>query len=342
MVHRTNLKIIISGIGTGGHYFPALVVAREFRKNRKKVIFLVRRGFTEERIARTYGVSLFYIKAQPYFGKSLLTKFKFFLSLFYSTIKLITLTRHAIGFAFGGFGSLSLVLACLFNRRRFYIFEPNRIPGQATRFFAGRAQTVFLGLPLKQPLLGYSKITGIPIRSGFKSKHPPANLSERPLILFIGASQGARTLNRLALELQDRLLENYRLKIITGTRDYDWVIKEKTPQTQAIAFTKTPWQDMAEAELVVSRAGALSGYELLALNKKVIFIPFPYAVDNHQYYNARYFCENGTAVMIEEKELDAKKLLAMIETMLKKKPSSRCKLILNAEEKIVQNILEEN
>ncbi len=339
---KQNLKVIISGIGTGGHYFPALVVAEEFRKHHKEVVFLVRRGYTEEKIARLHNLTVFHIKAQPFFGKGIVTKLKFLLSLFASTIKLMILTRRATGFAFGGFGSLSLMLACLFNRRKFYIFEPNRIPGRATRLFASRAARVFLGIPLKKPLPGRTTVTGIPIRPQFKAKTLRKKSSEKPMILFIGASQGARSINRLALELQDKLLKKYRVRIITGTRDFDWVKKQKSPDTEAVAFTTTPWQDMSRAALVISRAGALSGYELLALNKKVIFIPFPYAVDNHQYYNAQFFCECGNAVMVEEKELNGDKLFSMIKEMLNRKLLPTSRLILNAEEKMVRIISREN
>ena len=119
--------IIISGIGTGGHYFPALVVADEFVKNHIETIFLVRKGFPEEEMAKKYGLKTFYINPQPYYGKSLLNKITALEKAVESVLKLNPRTKKCVGISFGGFGSLPLILSCIINNQIFFLFELNCI-----------------------------------------------------------------------------------------------------------------------------------------------------------------------------------------------------------------------
>jgi len=337
------MRVVISGIGTGGHYFPAIVVAQEFMKCKVDVIFLARRGYSEEEVARKYGLRIFYVESKPFFGKSIFMKLLSLLSIVYSAISLNNITKQVIGFACGGFGSLPLLISCFMNRSPFYLFEPNRIPGRATKLFARRARKVFLGLPLLGRRDDNMILTGIPIRTEFKECHRKRLSAEKKekKILFLGGSQGAMRLNRLALEIQDMLPRGYTLTIISGKRDFDWVDGNRRGRTRVLSFTLSPWEEMKKADVIVSRSGALAGYEILSLDIPVIFIPFPYAVDDHQYYNAEYFAETGNAVVMREEEVTAEILLKKImelSSIRKKKVT----LDFNAEKKIVDFILKEN
>ena len=121
--------VVISGIGTGGHYFPALVVAQELVKRKKDVIFLVRRGYAEEEIAQMHGLRTFAVIPKPFYGKSLSAKIISTVVLCKSVHALNKITKHVIALAFGGFGALPLLISCMWNRSPFFLFEPNRIPG---------------------------------------------------------------------------------------------------------------------------------------------------------------------------------------------------------------------
>ena len=335
-------KIIISGVGTGGHYFPAVVVAEELMRRKVDVIFLVRKGYMEEKVAHGFGLKIFYIKSRPFYGKSIFEKFIFSFYLIYSICKLATLTKNSIGFAFGGFGSLPLIISCLFNRSTFFIFDPNRIPGRATNLFAAKAKKIFLGLPPKTTIRGEAMVTGIPVRSQFKkqpNKIRTRSSRKEKIILFIGGSQGARRLNSFALALAKMLPKKDKLTIISGNRDYNWVDKEKDARTKVIAFSDCPWQEIKDADIVISRAGALAGYEIISLNKPTIFIPFPYATDSHQYYNAEYFTRIGNAIMIEEEDVTNELLKIKIEEMVKSRVKKKNSIIFDAERKIVDVIL---
>ena len=333
-------KIIISGIGTGGHYFPAIVVAQELIKRKAKVIFLVRKGHFEEKIARMCDLETFIINPRGFYGKSILNKIFSIFSILYSFYVLNTITKDVIGIAFGGFGALPLIISCMFNRRPYYLFEPNRIPGRATKLFASRAQRIFLGLPLAAELKGNFVITGIPIRQQFKTL-AEKKVGAKKKVLFYGGSQGAQRLNRLALELQGILTEEYQIVIISGKRDYNWVNSKRNGRTTVIPFTLTPWDEMKDADLIVSRAGALVGYEILSSNKPVIFIPFPYAIDDHQYYNAEYFSKIGNAVVLREEEMTEKIVAGKIVELMHRGTKKKAEIMLGAEQQIADVILKE-
>ncbi|KPL14531.1 hypothetical protein AMJ74_03200 [candidate division WOR_3 bacterium SM1_77] len=335
-------RIIVDGIGTGGHYFPAVVVAQALQEREFDVIFLVRSGFIEERVAHGYGLRTFSINARPFYGKSLIRKFLFVLSMFMSVYRLHALTRHTIGLAFGGFGAVPLIVSCMINRSVYYIFEPNRVPGRATKRFASSAKRVFLGLPPVNKQDSRAVVTGIPVRKEFKRaasgsfrKKNASTLS----ILFYGGSQGARRLNDLALELQGLMSDRWRFTIISGTRDHERVARLKGAHTRVLPFTEKPWDEIRGADIIVSRAGALAGYEILCLGKKVLFIPFPYAIDDHQYFNAEYFARVGDALFFTEKNLSSEILSARISELLNRKRGSTKKIVKDAEEKIVNYLL---
>lgn len=335
-------KIIVSAIGTGGHYFPAVVVAEALAGRGADVIVLVRKGFREEEVARKSGLKTFAIKARGFYGKSMLDKVLAILVFVYSSYVLLALMKGARGIAFGGFGTLPLVTACLIKRRDFFLFEPNRKAGRATKLFSSKAKTVFLGLPILDKIKGRLCIAGVPIRPGFKTVKKAKISKKRSLttILFLGGSGGAYMINKLALDMQRIIPDTYRLTIISGRRDYDWMLENIDDRTRLIPFTFTPWSEMSEADVIVARAGALAGYEILATKTPVLFIPFPYAIDDHQYHNAEYFAGIGNAHVLTERQITGEKVMKKIKELLKQK-IKKPYIIWDAEKQIADEILGE-
>lgn len=327
-------RVIISGIGTGGHYFPALVVAREFMAHNIPVIFLARKESPEQEIALRYGIKTMAINPKGFFGKSLLNKIKSLISMLASIVVLGSITRKSIGIAFGGYGAIPLVISCMINRRPFFLFEPNRVPGRATRLFAGQARAIFLGLGSERRLSGKAYITGIPVRPEFKHLLSVNKKNEYKTVLFYGGSQGSRFLNQAAIDMQNILPDHLRLRIVCGKRDYEWVRSSLTGSTTVIPFTQNPWNEINNADVIVSRAGALAGYEIAVSGRPVIFVPFPYAIDRHQYYNAQYFAMTANAVLMEEKDLTVARLLAEVEKLHFDAQKAKAGLILDAESRI--------
>jgi UDP-N-acetylglucosamine--N-acetylmuramyl-(pentapeptide) pyrophosphoryl-undecaprenol N-acetylglucosamine transferase len=337
-------RVIVSGIGTGGHYFPAVVTGLELKRRKCEVLFLARKGYQEERIARHHGLKIFSINSRPFYGRSFFDKLLSAGALVQSVFRLHALTRNSIGLAFGGFGAVPLNISCMLNRSAFYVFEPNRVPGRATRIFTHAAQRIFLGLPSLMPMRSNMHVTGIPIRPEFKNRKRSAGRKKGKGIVYVlvyGGSQGARFLNDIALKLQHALPGRWRVTIITGVHDYERVTGYKKSSTRVIPFSDTPWEEIGHADIVVSRAGALAGYEILALGKKVIFIPFPFAIDDHQYQNAVYFAEVGDALVHEQANLTYQELAKSIQVMIRRKRRAIARIIMDAETRIVDLLIKD-
>ncbi|OGC41273.1 hypothetical protein A2Y85_00725 [candidate division WOR-3 bacterium RBG_13_43_14] len=333
-------KAIISGIGTGGHYFPALVVALEFIKQRVQVIFLVRKGSPEQEIAAKYGITTMAINPHGFFGKSLHAKIESLISMLISIVILGSVTKRSVGMAFGGYGAIPLVISCIINRCPFFLFEPNRVPGRATRLFSSRARAIFLGLGSNRKINGKAFITGIPVRREFRQGAPVNKQADCKTVLIYGGSQGSRFLNQIAIDIQKVLPGNFQLRIVSGKRDYERIRANVIGPTSVIPFTLNPWDEINTSDIIVSRAGALAGYEIAVSRKPVIFVPFPYAIDNHQYYNAQYFSTTTNAVLIEEKDMTAARLVEEIQKFGSDISRFDRGLILNAETRIYEIVKE--
>ena len=331
---------LISGIGTGGHYFPAIVIARELISRGRGVLFLVRRGFPEESVAHRHGLKTLSIPAQGFYGSSMTRKLTALISYMRGVYRLYGIMKHATAIAFGGFGALPLITACVFRRCEFFLFEPNRVPGRATRMFASRAKMIFLGMPPVNMITGKTVVTGIPLRREFKScRSKRIRRSPKKTILFFGGSGGARRLNELALELQHILPARYTLVIISGRRDYEWVVQGKKKGTRVIPFSHQPWIEFKKADVVVSRSGALAGYEILSSHVPVVFIPYPYAIDDHQWFNAQYFASQGGGLVMRQEDVTAPLLAKAIEKLSTRK-RAKIQLPNDAEMKIADIITE--
>jgi len=310
-----NRRFIISGVGTGGHYFPAIVIARELIRRGMDVLFLVRRGYPEEHVAHRYGLKTLSIPARGFYGTSVQKKLLAIISYVRAAYLLYGVTKRITAIACGGFGALPLVIVCLLKRCRYYLFEPNRVPGRATRLFVRKAEMVFLGLPALTVLAGTTLVTGIPLRDEFKTCSKRIHDSSKKTILFFGGSGGAQRLNELALDLQHVLPAQYRLVIISGHRDYQWVLHKKSDRTRVIPFSDAPWDELKKADVVVSRSGALAGYEILASGIPAIFIPYPHAVDDHQWHNAQYLETCGAGMVMRQEAVTSSRLAAAIKKL---------------------------
>ncbi|UCC12168.1 MAG: UDP-N-acetylglucosamine--N-acetylmuramyl-(pentapeptide) pyrophosphoryl-undecaprenol N-acetylglucosamine transferase [candidate division WOR-3 bacterium] len=337
----TSRLFIISGIGTGGHYFPAIVIARELVGRGKNVLFLVRHGFPEESAAHRYGLETLSIPAQGFYGTSMMQKLIALISYVRAAYRLYGIVKRTTAIAFGGFGALPLVAVCVLRRCDFYLFEPNRAPGRATRFLAPRAKMVFLGMPPIKVVGGMTIVTGIPLRHEFTS-HRSVRIrrSHKKTILFFGGSGGAQRLNELALELQHILPAQYMLVIISGHRDYEWVMKRKTKRTRVIPFSHAPWLELKRADVVISRSGALTGYEIVSSNVPAVFIPYPYAVDDHQWFNAQYFVSQGGGMVMRQEDITASRLAEAIRKLSARK-RQRIRVVNDAEKRIADVITAE-
>ena len=322
------MKILFTGGGTGGHIFPIIAISREIRRlyPEKKIeffyigpkdefgeIFLSQEGIKVKKILA--GKFRRYITLKSFF-ENLIDLFKITIGIFQAFFYIFFFAPDLI-FSKGGFGSIPAIIAGKLLGVPIFLHESDAIPGMANRFLAGFSLEIFVSFP-KTPYFPEEKmiLVGNPIRREIlegESKEAKIYFKltgEKPLILILGGSQGAQRINDKILEILPEILKDFELIHQCGEKNDEEVrAEEKITITKDLEkyyhlfpFLKEEELKMAYAasDLVVSRAGSGSIFEISALGKPSILIPLPEAAQNHQLKNAYTYAENGAAIILEE------------------------------------------
>lgn len=321
------LRVIIAGGGTGGHVFPALAIAEEFvRRNTKtNVLFVGTKRGLEGRILRETEFKLRLIDIKGIRRKGLTGTVIGISKIPGSMLRSREIIRGFcpnIVVGVGGYASGPLVLMAYLMGIKTVIAEQNALPGITNRILGRFVNRVFLAFPENRGWFSPEKVrvTGNPVRWSFiDDERKVREKSARFTVLIFGGSQGASSINHAVIESLSYLKKiRERLKIIHQTGEKDLEEVSKSYRDHGINAEVLPFiHDMAEAyrtaDLLICRAGATSIAEITAMGKAALFVPFPFAVGNHQVLNARMLVEAGAAEMITEKELSGKRLFEVIE-----------------------------
>lgn len=323
------MKVIFTGGGSGGHIFPIIAICRELRriypKKDLKMIYLgpkdefgwlllSQEGIKVKRIMagkirRYFGLFSFFLNLIDIFFKIPIGFCQAFFYLFFSAPDVI--------FSKGGYGSIPAVVAGWFLGTPIFLHESDFSPGLANRFLAKFAIEIFVSFP-KTEYFSLKKmiLVGNPIRREILegSRETAKELfklsSEKPVILILGGSQGAQRINDVILVALPDLLKEFEVIHQAGSKNFKQVKKEADviildewkKYYHLYPFLKEAElkQAYALADLIVSRAGAGTIFEVAALGKPSILIPLPEAAQNHQLKNAYNFAQKGATIVIEE------------------------------------------
>jgi len=323
--------VMIFAGGTGGHVFPALAVAKQIELQSVPIIWVGTKRGIEAKVVPNAGYKIEWIAVNGLRGKSfatyILAPFKLALAGLQVTWLLVKHRPCAVlgmgGFVAGPGG----LIAALF-RRPLIIHEQNAIAGLTNRLLAPFAKRILTGFP-STFVRKNVEVLGNPVRaeiSNLQREYKIAEPESRPLrILIFGGSLGAQALNETVPLALAQVMESLSAEMHpqvwhqTGEHKYDYTLEQYT--TQAVkgrvdAFIEDMQDAYAWADLVICRAGAITVAELSVAGLGAIFIPYPYAVDDHQTANAGALVNAGAALMIAEKQLSAEKLAAMLQDLL--------------------------
>jgi UDP-N-acetylglucosamine--N-acetylmuramyl-(pentapeptide) pyrophosphoryl-undecaprenol N-acetylglucosamine transferase len=322
------LRIVIAGGGTGGHLFPGLAIAREFmkRNNKNSVVFVSKGNPLERSVLNQTDFKLETIAAEGIKGRGLWNQMKSVLKIpggVIAAIRILRRYRPDLAVGLGSYSAGPVILGAWLLGTKIVLHEQNILPGITNRILSRFADRIYVSFDDTKAGLNPRKtrVTGNPVREELLSrKHRnEATGGLRPFcLLIIGGSQGAHSINRVVIEALDYLTKKNGLTFIhqTGTDD-EHMVTEAYQRRDIPARVQSFFRHMAplykQADLIICRAGATTVAELTALGKAAIFIPFPFAADDHQVLNAETLAREGAAEIILEKDLNARALGQKIE-----------------------------
>ena len=307
--------------GTGGHIFPALTVAHALQQQGVEIHWLGTVGGLENKLVPpAFPLNLIQMKALR--GKGLVQKLFMPFRLVRAIVqsyRVIQRVKPQVILGMGGYVSGPSGLAAWLTGTPIVIHEQNAVAGLTNRILAKIAQSVLQAFPNAFADGKNVRTTGNPIRTEvINVPLPRVRLMNRqgPLrVLVLGGSQGAHSINQKIV----MTLRNYPhpqeliLWHQTGQADCKWI--KKTYETLPFKTTRVDMfiDDIAKAytwaDLIVCRSGALTVSEIAAVGVASIFIPYPYAADNHQFRNGRFLEQAGAAIIIPEKSLTERCLI---------------------------------
>jgi UDP-N-acetylglucosamine--N-acetylmuramyl-(pentapeptide) pyrophosphoryl-undecaprenol N-acetylglucosamine transferase len=340
-------SILICGGGTAGHIYPAIAIL-EFIKEKypyNRLIFIGTKKGMENKLIPELGIDFRTINASGlintnnYF-KKVLSYLKFLVFLmagFFSSLSLLLNFKPDFIIGMGGYVCGPVLAAAIFLGKKFGIHEQNYIPGRLNKIFSRFSRYIFISFEdtAKFFNLGNGRIvfSGNPVRKEIRDSiytRPDYQnwdfQEERFTIAAFGGSLGAEKINAAVIGLHNYFKDDTSLQIILicGNRYYDEAgkkLKNICNKSDRLLFRLLPYISEMDkvypiADLIISRAGANTIAELAITNIPAILIPFPKAIDNHQFYNAQYLVKNRKAVMILDKDLNQENLAVEINNLL--------------------------
>lgn len=316
------MRVILTGGITGGHIYPALAIADQFKEIDKdaEFLYLGSNEGMERYIVPKYGYELKYIDSR-WFDRS--SPLKLAKTLFKNergkrqAISVMKEFKPDLVMSTGSFVSVPVVLAAKALKIPVYIHEQNAYPGVANKLLAKYARMVFLGFEAARKYFPSEKVvyTGNPVRSEFGEQN---RLDARAklgipqddfVVLIFGGSLGAETINDIGLEIVNKYGNDDKVTILFGTgKDYYEHVKsrlnlggkEAPANVRIMPYISEMAKMLSASNVIICRSGALSTAEVTMAGRAAIFVPSPNVTGDHQYYNAKAVADNGGAVLITE------------------------------------------
>ena len=314
--------ILIMAGGTGGHIFPGLAVAQEMRSAGWHVAWMGARGGMEERLVPQHGYRTAWIRARAARGMGLAHKLLLPASLLYSfweSAQQIRRLKPDVVLGLGGYVAFPGGMMASLLGKPLALHEQNAIAGLANRILAGLSDKAMVAFP--EALKG-AEWTGNPVRAEIAAIPPPGQrfaARQGPLrLLVVGGSLGAQALNEAMPKALSLLPQKFLVVHQAGEKHLETLRQNYLAcgvEGELVAFIDDMARRYAAADLVICRAGAMTIAELAAGGMPSILVPFPHAVDDHQTANARFLADRGAAILVQQKDLSAERLAALIESL---------------------------
>ena len=313
---RQPCALVMAG-GTGGHIFPGLALAEALRAKGWRVHWLGVPGSMEERLVQPRGFAFEAVQFSGVRGKGLTTLVQLpgrLLRAFWQSWQAVRRVQPDVVIGLGGYVTFPGGLMGVLAGKPLVLHEQNSVAGMANKVLARVATRIFSAYPHALPKAEW---VGNPLRAEFLQQPAPAQRfagRTGPLrLLVLGGSLGAQGLNDVVPQALALMPADQRPQVLhqSGSLHIEALralYARLGVQGQLTHFIDGTAQAMADADLLVCRAGASTVTEIAAVGAAAVFVPFPHAVDDHQTHNARFLVEAGAAVLVQQRDLTPESL----------------------------------
>ncbi len=320
--------LLLAGGGTGGHVFPAVALAEEWVARGGRVVFVGSPRGLEARVVPELGYDFVPVEARRLKNAGAAERMRSLVRMpaaLWAARRLVRRLNPDVVLGVGGYVSGPVVLAAALSGRPCAVAEQNARPGLTNRIlgrFVRRVYTAFPEAALRLPERKVREL-GNPVRRDIRVLAATAPEAGRDhSVLVLGGSQGARALNQKLPPAIAALCARHPVQVRhQAGRGNGEAVRQAYAEAgvagaQVDEFIDDVATAMAEADLVVARAGATTVAELACVGRPALFVPFPYAADDHQAANAASLVDAGSALMEREETLDQARLVSQLDAML--------------------------
>ncbi|MEA1889191.1 MAG: undecaprenyldiphospho-muramoylpentapeptide beta-N-acetylglucosaminyltransferase [Pseudomonadota bacterium] len=324
--------LMIMAGGTGGHVYPALAVAHTLQADGVNIFWLGTRQGIEARIVPENGIDVEWISISGIKGRGLLALVSAPFKIAYAmlqTAAIIYRRRPAAALGMGGFVSGPGGLTASLLRVPLLIHESNAVVGLTNKWLAKIASEVLVGFP--EVLVGsrHHHYVGNPVRDSIAALPEPEQRLQgrtgRLHLLIVGGSRGAQVLNELVPAALARMDSSIRplVRHQAGSGKLEATIKlydEFAVEVNCSEYIDDMAAAYEWADLVICRAGAMTVAEIAAAGVAAIFVPYPYAIYDHQTLNARFLSDKKAAILIPQERFSAESLASVLVELANDRP----------------------
>ena len=327
------MRVIISAGGTGGHIYPALAIINKIKEMEPKSEFLYigTHNRMEKDIVPKYNIPFKSIEIYGFDRKHLLNNFRTIKCIIESkkTVrKIIKEFNPDVVIGVGGYVTYPVIKEAHKLGIKTLIHEQNSIAGKANLTLSKYADKIAISFKSSMNEFPKEKVvfTGNPVMEDAVKKTPmdksELGLSkDKKLVLCVMGSLGSSKINDYLKNTMKLFInKDYEVLFVTGKNDYENIIKNKFPSNvKVVPYVENMTRIMKNTDLIVTRAGASTLSEIIALKVPSILIPSPYVPNNHQYKNAFDLTSKKAAILLEEKDLTGDVLVRKIDEVLNNK-----------------------
>ncbi|AAC07193.1 undecaprenyldiphospho-muramoylpentapeptide beta-N-acetylglucosaminyltransferase [Aquifex aeolicus] len=316
--------IAVSGGGTGGHFFPALAFTNYVLK-KEKVKFIGSKRGIEYELKDLIKTEKLFLDVEPLRERNFYQKLKAIWKFLKAQEEINEFLKEDYrALIFGGYASLPLGINTVLRRKELFIHEQNSIPSKTNKILSKKAKKVLITFNYTKRFFPEGVRVGLPIRKELKKKLPKKEVKKRfglepdkITVLIFGGSQGALFLNELARDLKSVLPKEFQVILLTGKIHYEKFKNLEGEKFRVMPFSLDMGLIYSASDVAISRAGAGTINELSHFGVPSVFVPYPYAVDDHQFYNAKEIEKLGGGLVLRQEEAKPDKVLSALKEIVK-------------------------